>query len=110
MWCDHLRHRQDLVAEADTGLHDRIGVPQGVVDFIRALDPAALTDDDFEGLLAASGLVSPGPVGLTLPDRMAGVNALLDAASPALREALLVAFLDRLLRPVRGAGVSPVAR
>jgi len=32
---------------------------------------------------------------------MAGVNALLDVASPAMREALLVAFLDRLSRPNR---------
>ena len=29
------------------------------------------------------------------------VNAMLDLASPAMREALLVAFLDRLQRPVR---------
>ena len=27
---------------------------------------------------------------------------MLDVASPAMREALLVAFLDRLQRPVRG--------
>ena len=33
---------------------------------------------------------------LALPERMAEVNALLDVASPAMREALLVAFLDRL--------------
>jgi hypothetical protein len=32
---------------------------------------------------------------------MAEVNAMLDVASPAMREALLVAFLDRLYRPVR---------
>jgi hypothetical protein len=30
---------------------------------------------------------------------MAEVNAMLDLASPAMREALLVAFLDRLTRP-----------
>ena len=40
--------------------------------------------------------------GLALPARMAPVNAMLDVASPALREALLIAFLDRLSRPVRG--------
>ena len=33
-----------------------------------------------------------------VPDRMAPVNALLDVAPPRLREALLVAFLDRLTR------------
>ena len=34
---------------------------------------------------------------------MAEVNAMLDVASPAMREALLMAFLDRLQRPVRMA-------
>lgn len=76
-------------------------VDPGVIDYIRSLDPAALTDADFDGLLAASGLVGEGDgAGLELPTRMAEVNALLDIASPAMREALLVAFLDRLSRPV----------
>ncbi len=37
--------------------------------------------------------------GSSLPDRMAPVNALLDASAPGLREALLLGFLDRLSRP-----------
>ena len=79
-----------------------VTVDPDVVAFIEALDPAALTDDDFDGLLAASGLVgASADGGLALPDRMAPVNAMLDVASPAMREALLVAFLDRLSRPVR---------
>ena len=77
-------------------------VDADVVAFIEALDPAALSDTDFDGLLAASGLVgADASGGLALPERMAGVNALLDVASPRMREALLVAFLDRLARPVR---------
>lgn len=75
-------------------------VDPGVVAFIEALDPAALTDEDFDGLLAASGLVGESEDGLALPERMAEVNALLDVASAQMREALLVAFLDRLQRPV----------
>lgn len=79
-----------------------VAVDEGVVAFIEALDPTALTDDDFDGLLAASGLVGTSAEGdLELPTRMAEVNAMLDVASPAMREALLVAFLDRLQRPVR---------
>ena len=79
-----------------------VRVDPDVVAFIEALDPAALSDDDFDGLLAASGLVSgAGSGGLDLPERMAEVNALLDVASPAMREALLKAFLDRLSRPTR---------
>lgn len=79
-----------------------VAVDAGVVAFIETLDPAALGDDDFDGLLAASGLVGASADGdLELPTRMAEVNAMLDVASPAMREALLVAFLDRLQRPVR---------
>ncbi|QNE17384.1 aspartate aminotransferase family protein [Kribbella qitaiheensis] len=59
------------------------------------LDPATLDDAAFDGLLALAGLGDGG----ALPDRMAPVNALLNVAPPRLREALLVAFLDRLMRP-----------
>jgi hypothetical protein len=72
-----------------------------VVAFVQALDPAALSDEDFDGLLAAVGMA--GGEGVGLPESMAEINALLDVASPPLREALLVAFLDRLTRPVRQA-------
>ena len=80
-----------------------VSVDPEVAAFIEALDPAALTDDDFDGLLVAAGLVGEqtDSGGLALPDRMAEVNAMLDLASPRMREALLVAFLDRLQRPSR---------
>ena len=77
-----------------------VAVDDEVVAFIESLDPASLSDEDFDGLLAASGLVGAAADGsLELPARMAPVNAMLDVASPAMREALLVAFLDRLSRP-----------
>ncbi len=79
-----------------------IAIDPGVVEFVQALDPTALTDDDFDGLLAAVGMA--GGEGVGLPDSMAEINALLDLATPALREALLSAFLDRLQRPARGPG------
>jgi glutamate/tyrosine decarboxylase-like PLP-dependent enzyme len=85
-----------------------VAVDPGVADLVRALDADALSDEDFDGLLAAAGLaVGSGEDGTgaagVLPERMAEVNALLDLAAPALREALLKAFLDRLSRPVRGS-------
>jgi hypothetical protein len=80
-----------------------VAVDPGIAAYIESLDPAALTDADFDGLLAASGLVGDGSEGnLALPRRMAEVNAMLDLASPAMREALLVAFFDRLARPTAG--------
>ena len=53
-------------------------------------------------LFAPPAAVGMGGSGSAMPERMAEINTLLDLASPALREALLVAFLDRLARPVRG--------
>lgn len=68
--------------------------------------PAELTDDPSERtrlmtwrvVLAAAGLAAEGAT-LALPERMAGINSLLAQASPRLREALLLAFIDRLARP-----------
>ncbi|HEY0619600.1 MAG TPA: aminotransferase class V-fold PLP-dependent enzyme [Kribbella sp.] len=60
-----------------------------------AIDPATLDDAAFDGLLSLAGLGDAG----ALPERMAPVNALLNVAPPLLREALLIAFLDRLMRP-----------
>lgn len=76
-----------------------VAVDAGVAELVRALDPAALSDDDFDGLLAAAGM--DASAGGDLPESMAEVNALLDLASPALREALLGRFLERLQQPVR---------
>ncbi|HET8987789.1 MAG TPA: hypothetical protein VFN43_04685, partial [Humibacillus sp.] len=76
------------------------------------LDPSALDDAAFDGLLALAGLSGGGASdagaagdswgngsGITLPERMAPLNALLDALPPALREALLLGVIDRLARP-----------
>jgi sphinganine-1-phosphate aldolase len=64
---------------------------------IRTVDLRALDEGTFDDLLARAGV--EGFVGL--PDRMAPVNALLDAASPPVRQAMLTGFLDRLARPRR---------
>lgn len=89
----------DAVARASAA--GPVEVDPGVADFVRSLDPAALSDEDFDGLLAAVGMGASDTGTAVLPQRMAEINALLDLSTPALREALLVAFLDRLTRPVR---------
>ncbi len=103
-------HVPDLLTALAEAVAAAVSAGPVVVDdeiaaVIAALDPGALTDADFDGLLAASGLLTAGDGddgdGLALPDRMAEVNAMLDLAAPALREALLIAFLDRLSRPLR---------
>ena len=81
-----------------------VQVDPGVAAYVAALDPAGLDDAEFDGLLAAAGLLAEEGSRqdrLALPARRAEINALLDLASPALREAVLLAFLDRLSRPAR---------
>ncbi|OLF16765.1 pyridoxal phosphate-dependent decarboxylase family protein [Actinophytocola xanthii] len=65
-----------------------------LLDAIAALDPDALTPAQFAALLSAAGLD-----GVTAPKRMAEVNAMLAAASPRLRERLLVEFLGAMYTP-----------
>jgi glutamate/tyrosine decarboxylase-like PLP-dependent enzyme len=65
-----------------------------LVGAIGALDPAALTAEQFAGLLAAAGLDGVGA-----PKRMAEVNAMLAVAPPPLRERLLVEFLSAMYTP-----------
>ena len=97
---------EEFLAALRTAVDDAVAtgpvaVSPDVAAFVQALDPRDLSDEDFDGLLAAVGMA--GGDGVGLPESMAEINALLDLATPALREALLVAFLDRLTRPVRGA-------
>ncbi|GAB3574833.1 aminotransferase class V-fold PLP-dependent enzyme [Amycolatopsis endophytica] len=71
-----------------------VTVDEDVAAFVAALDPETLTAEQFAGLLTAAGMGG----GARLPDRMAEINALLGAASPALRERLLREFLGMLYR------------
>ena len=75
-----------------------VPVDPSLTGLLATLDPATLDDDGFTGLLAAAGLAGADG-SLSLPARMAPVNALLDRCPAPLREALLLAVLDRLSRP-----------
>ena len=72
--------------------------PPELVAMASGLDPALLDEATFAALLAAAGLAG-GDGALVLPERMASVNALLDALPTGLREALLLGVVDRLARP-----------
>ncbi|QJY47692.1 pyridoxal phosphate-dependent decarboxylase family protein [Pseudonocardia broussonetiae] len=71
-------------------------IDDGIAAVVAALDPDALTPEEFGGLLAAAGLGGGGG----LPTRMAPVNALLALAPPRLRERLTAEFFGRLQQPV----------
>lgn len=78
-----------------------VAVDPGLAALVASIDPATLDDAGFGRLLGAAGLAGADG-SLALPERMAPVNALLDACPPAVREALLLGVLDRLSRPTPG--------
>ena len=82
----------ELARAAQTGLDPTL------VEAVHQLDPDELPDDVLGTLLPLAG-IEPGA---GLPDRMAGINALLEAMSPRLRERLLIAFLGQLFTPASG--------
>ncbi|MBF4160211.1 aspartate aminotransferase family protein [Nocardioides sp. CBS4Y-1] len=80
-----------------------VQVDPGIAAYLGTLDPGTLTPEEFEALLAAAGMgADDDSVGAPLPEDRAAVNALIEVAPPALREAVLKAFLDRLSRPSGG--------
>lgn len=82
-------------AVAATRARGPVQLPPGLLEAAGSLTPSSVTPELIEGLAAGLGL-GDGAVG-----PMAAVNTLLDAAPPALREALLTGFLSLLQRPSR---------
>lgn len=74
-----------------------------ILELLESLDPNELFEVDFDRLLDAAGMLRTPRSDRLLPRRMARANAVLDASSVEMREALWVAFLDRLAKPVRGS-------
>ncbi|MGK5443094.1 pyridoxal phosphate-dependent decarboxylase family protein [Micromonospora sp. URMC 105] len=86
----------DLAAAvAATRAAGPVRLPAELRALATSLAPQALTPELVAGLAAGLGL--DGARGV--PERMAVVNTLLDAAPPALRERLLVEFVSLLQRP-----------
>ncbi|MER7167633.1 aminotransferase class V-fold PLP-dependent enzyme [Micromonospora sp. NPDC000207] len=76
-----------------------VRLPADLLALVGSLDPDQLTPDLVATLATTLGLGSPAGGGSGVPERMAVVNTLLDAAPPALRERLLAEFVGLLQRP-----------
>ncbi|MEH0824330.1 MULTISPECIES: pyridoxal phosphate-dependent decarboxylase family protein [unclassified Micromonospora] len=86
----------DLAAAvAATRAAGPVRLPAELQALATSLTPQALTPELVAGLAAGLGLDG----GRGVPERMAVVNSLLDAAPPTLRERLLVEFVSLLQRP-----------
>ncbi|MBC9226124.1 aminotransferase class V-fold PLP-dependent enzyme [Aeromicrobium sp. 636] len=84
-------------AVAEAAVAGPVRIDPALAEAAATLDPDTLDDEAFDGLLALAGLAG-GDGQVAVPDRLGPVNALVDVAPPRVREALMVAFLDRLTR------------
>lgn len=74
----------------------RVSVDPALLEVARQIDPATLTPEAMDLVLAAAGIdLSAGG----LPTRRAQINAIIEAAPPRLVEELLAEVLGRILRP-----------
>jgi glutamate/tyrosine decarboxylase-like PLP-dependent enzyme len=87
----------DAVASARA--HGPEAVDPTLLEFAAALTPDQLTLDTVAALAAGLGFALDATGGAPLPRRRATVNTLVEAAAPAVREALFSAFLRILQRP-----------
>ncbi|MCD9155204.1 pyridoxal phosphate-dependent decarboxylase family protein [Aeromicrobium duanguangcaii] len=81
----------------EAALAGPVRIDPALAEAAATLDPDTPDDEAFDGLLALAGLAG-GDGQVAVPDRLGPVNALVDVAPPRVREALMVAFLDRLTR------------
>ena len=95
-----------VVADIEAAVVTARSVPSAapapeLVEMARNLDPDALTPEEFAGLLAFAGMDPAAVTGGGLPTRMAGINHLLEAMPPRLRERILSEFIGLLYTPTR---------
>jgi hypothetical protein len=64
-----------------------------VRDAFSSVDPASLTEESFSQMLGMAGIQ-----GFALPERMAGINEMLNALPVELREKLVTEFMNELLQ------------
>jgi glutamate/tyrosine decarboxylase-like PLP-dependent enzyme len=69
------------------------GLASAVRDAFSSIDPASLTEESFSQMLGLAGIQ-----GGSLPERMAGINEILNALPAQLREKLVTEFMNELLK------------
>ena len=87
----------DLSASVEAARTAGTGADPTMLEAVPALDPDELPADVLGTLLPLAGLEPGGG----LPERMAPINALMEAMPPRLRERLLVEYLGLLFTPAR---------
>ena len=70
-----------------------------IVALLHSLDPATLGPEEFDLLLAGAGIGGADDGTPEVPDRTAGINAILNVCPPELAERVLIEFFNRIYVP-----------
>jgi hypothetical protein len=70
-----------------------------IVALLHSLDPATLGPEEFDLLLAGAGIGGDDDGAPEVPDRTAGINAILNVCPPELAERVLIEFFNRIYVP-----------
>jgi sphinganine-1-phosphate aldolase len=70
-----------------------------IVGLLHSLDPATLGAEEFDLLLAGAGIGGDEDGAPAVPDRTAGINAILNVCPPELAERVLIEFFNRIYVP-----------
>ena len=81
-----------------------ITLPESMMGMMSSLDPSQLDDNMVTMMLGMAGIQ-----GTSLPERMAGINTLLNVMPAKLKERLLSEFLNTMFAPVRGKPAAAMA-
>jgi len=89
----------DFLADLGRSVERARSLPRGddaaaaIREAVAGIDPAKLSEEELAQLLAFAGAD-----GTALPTRMAGINEMMNALPPRMREAVLVEYVNQLFR------------
>lgn len=70
-----------------------------IVALLHSIDPTTLGPEEFDLLLAGAGIGGEAGAAPEVPDRTAGINAILNVCPPELAERVLIEFFNRIYVP-----------
>lgn len=70
-----------------------------IVALLHSIDPATLGPEEFDLLLAGAGIGGEAGAAPEVPERTAGINAILNVCPPELAERVLIEFFNRIYVP-----------
>lgn len=90
----------DLASACDRARSSPTAPPDDeLISLLQSIDPATLGADEFDLLLAGAGIGGDAGAAPEVPERTAGINAILNVCPPELAERVLIEYFNRIYVP-----------